>query len=70
MTVMMVMVTMKAAVQLHGCKRWRAMVGSDGADDDDAAPLFFDMAACTAVRRTRTRTAYRLARMIGSIDHD
>ena len=66
---MMVMVTMKAAVQLHGCKRRRAMVGSDGADDD-AAPLFFDMAACTAVRRTRTRTAYRLARMIGSIDHD
>ena len=38
------------------------MVGSDGTDDDDAAPLFFDMAACTAVRRTRTRTvAHRLA---------
>ena len=36
------------------------MVGSDGTDDDDAAPLFFDMAACTAVRRTRTRTAHRL----------
>ena len=35
------------------------MVGSDGTDDD-AAPLFFDMAACTAVRRTRTRTAHRL----------
>ena len=44
------------------------MVGSDGTDDDDAAPLFFDMAACTAVRRTRTRTVAQPTMMIGRFD--
>jgi len=45
------------------------MVGSDGTDDDDDAPLFFDMAACTAVRRTRSHTDGSPTRMIGLIDH-